>query len=118
MRVDVAWWDLEGTGQSIASMRAHLHEEGIGAWTGVPGLVLKLWLADETANRWGAVMLWSERPADGVLPPNRAAELIGTPPAHRCRFDVEAAVEGEHPLTTLGGLGPAFALSQGVPSNA
>ncbi|MBW5481392.1 hypothetical protein [Streptomyces bambusae] len=118
MRVDVAWWDLDGTGRSIDALAERLADEGIDAWTEVPGLVLKVWVSDRTANRWGAVMLWTERPDTALLPPNRAAELIGRPPAHRSSFEVEAAVEGVHPLATLHGLGAAFDLSQGVPSNA
>lgn len=106
MRVDIAWWDLVGTGQTVESLRAHLRE-GALAWADVPGLRLKLWVADAEHDRWGAVMVWeSDRPAE--LPPNTAAELIGGPPAHRFRFEVEAAVEGRHALPDLHGLGPAL----------
>ncbi|MER5732506.1 hypothetical protein ABT084_29925 [Streptomyces sp. NPDC002138] len=118
MRVDIAWWELAGTGASIDALREHLREEAVDAWVDVPGLVLKLWIADRPGNRWGAVMLWTERPPTDTLPANRAAELIGGPPTHRSRFEVEAAVEGVHPLVTLHGLGAAFAdatsLSQGA----
>lgn len=109
MRVDIAWWDLDGTPQTVESLREHLRDEAAGTWAEVPGLLLKLWVADPRTNRWGAVMLWEEdRPGDGRMPPNRAAELIGRPPAHRHRFEVEAAVEGVHSLPALHGLGPAF----------
>ncbi|MFE7836726.1 hypothetical protein ACFU53_11920 [Streptomyces sp. NPDC057474] len=108
MRVDIAWWDLDGTGQTVESLREHLRHEAVGPWSEVPGLLIKLWMADHRNNRWGAVMLWeTDRPARG-LPPNRAAELIGRPPTHRERFEVEATVEGAHALPALHGLGPAF----------
>lgn len=101
MRVDVVWWELEGTGQTVASLREQLRREGTGAWRAVPGLVFKAWLADPDAQRWGAVMLWDpDRPAGDRLPPNRAAELIGRPPTHRLRFDTEATVAPDHPRLT------------------
>ncbi|GGK76182.1 hypothetical protein [Streptomyces flaveus] len=109
MRVDIAWWDLDGSPQTIESLREHLRNEAVGPWTKVPGLLLKLWMADSGANRWGAVMLWeADRPADGALPANRAAELIGGPPTHRERFEIEATVEGIHSLPALHGLGHAL----------
>jgi hypothetical protein len=109
VRADIAWWDLDGSGQDIDSLRAHLRDGVVAAWGGVPGLRLKFWMADRAANRWGAVMLWeADRPAGLALPPNRAAELIGAPPAHRFRFDVEAAAEGRHSLPSLHGRGAAL----------
>ncbi|MFF4252534.1 hypothetical protein ACFY1L_15125 [Streptomyces sp. NPDC001663] len=89
MRVDIAWWDLDGTPQTIDSLRADLCDEAVAEWNDVPGLRLKLWLADRESNRWGAVMVWeADRPEE--LPPNRAARLIGGPPSYRGRFDVQA----------------------------
>jgi hypothetical protein len=109
MRVDIAWWDLDGSPQTIDSLRSHLRDDALPAWADVPGLRLKFWIADRGANRWGAVMLWeTDRPADQALPPNRAAELIGRPPKHRLRFTVEAAVEGRHSCPVLHGLGAAL----------
>jgi trans-2,3-dihydro-3-hydroxyanthranilate isomerase len=109
MRIDLAWWELEGSHQSIDSLREHLRDGTVDTWAEVPGLRLKLWIADGEHNRWGAVMIWeADRPADLPLPPNRAAELIGRPPDHRTRFELEAAVEGIHALPLLHGLGPAL----------
>ncbi|MGV9881168.1 hypothetical protein [Streptomyces sp. NPDC003006] len=108
MRVDIAWWELDGSPQTIDSLREHLRDEAVDAWREVPGLRLKFWMADRQHNRWGAVMLWeSDRPAG--LPPNRAAELIGRLPDHRTRFDVEATVEGAYATHELADLGPVFA---------
>ncbi|MEV7389977.1 hypothetical protein [Streptomyces sp. NPDC091215] len=107
MWVDIAWWDLDGTPQTVDSLREHLRDGAVDAWRDVPGLRLKLWMADRQHNRWGAVMLWeADRPAE--LPPNRAAQLIGRPPTHRTRFEVEATVEGAHIPARLDGLGPVF----------
>jgi hypothetical protein len=109
VRVDIAWWDLDGSAQTIATLREHLRDGAVEPWARVPGLRLKFWMADHENNRWGAVMLWEgECPDLATLPPNAAAELIGRPPDHRSRFDVEATVEGLHGLPVLGGLGPAL----------
>lgn len=96
MRATIAWWDLTGSGQTIDSLRAHLREEGVEPWAQVSGLRTKFWISDLETNRWGAVMLW-ESTADPTapLPPNRASELIGSPPTLRMAADVEAIVEGK-----------------------
>jgi trans-2,3-dihydro-3-hydroxyanthranilate isomerase len=107
MRVDIAWWELKGPTQTIDSLREHLANDTVDEWARVPGLRLKLWIADRRSNRWGAVMLWeSDQTAPGLLPPNRAAELIGRPADYRTRFDVEVGVEGAHTLGIFPGLGP------------
>jgi trans-2,3-dihydro-3-hydroxyanthranilate isomerase len=103
MRVDIAWWELDGSDQTIDSLREHLGDGAVDEWAQVAGLRLKLWMADRARNRWGAVMLWeSEWPADRPLPRNRAADMIGRPADHRTCFEVEVAVEGMHPLGDLG----------------
>ncbi|MBP2324995.1 trans-2,3-dihydro-3-hydroxyanthranilate isomerase [Kibdelosporangium banguiense] len=91
MYITVAWWQLDGSGQTVDSLHDQLRTEGVQAWRDVPELCLKLWIADRDANRWGAVMVWDSEP-DGPLPPNRAAELIGRPPAERQSFTVAEAV--------------------------
>lgn len=95
MRIDICWWDLEGTGQTIDSLVTYLSEDVVDTWREVPGLRLKCWLADREHNRWGAVMLWEadDRPPVSLLPPNQAALLIGCPPAVRERFSVAAVAE-------------------------
>jgi trans-2,3-dihydro-3-hydroxyanthranilate isomerase len=109
MRAMIAWWDLDGSAQTIDTLRDYLRDEGVHPWRSVSGLCLKFWIADRERNRWGAVMLWES--ADAVnqpLPPHRAAKLIGYPPAQRMWFDVEATTEGIHGLASLAGLGPAL----------
>ncbi len=109
MKASIAWWNLDESNETIDSLRAYLHDEGVAPWESVPGLCLKLWIADREHNRWGAIMLWENDSADpGSLPPNKAAELIGYGPTQRAAFEVEATVEGIHSLSTLAGIGPAF----------
>ena len=110
MLTTIAWWDLSESAQTIDSLRSYLRNEAADAWAKVPGLLLKLWIADREGNRWGAVMLWeSAAAAARPLPPHRALELIGYPPRVRVRFSVEAAIEGIHDLPSIAGIGPALA---------
>jgi hypothetical protein len=95
----IAWWDLPGTGQTVAALRETLRREGTHAWEAVAGLRHKFWISDPAGERWGAVMVWdsaeaAEAAVNTGLPPNRAAELIGGPPSVRLVLDVEAAVAG------------------------
>lgn len=109
MRAMIAWWDLDGSGQTIDSLREFLRDEGVRPWHAIRGLCLKFWIADRERNRWGAVMLWESADAlDQPLPPHRAAKLIGYPATQREWFDVEATAEGIHSLASLAGLGPAL----------
>ncbi|MFJ8186989.1 hypothetical protein [Streptomyces sp. NPDC096105] len=97
MKATISWWDLTGSGQTIDSLREYLRDEGVEPWTEVHGMRLKFWISDRETNRWGAVMLWdSEADLKAPMPPNRATELIGYPPAVRMLSDVEALVEGIH----------------------
>ncbi|MEX3557227.1 MAG: PhzF family phenazine biosynthesis protein [Burkholderia sp.] len=93
MIVDIAWWDLSGSTQTIESLKARLDESTLARWSNVPGLHAKHWIADEAKNRWGAIMLWDNgRLPAHVLPPNDAQMLIGLPIAERLNFSVEASV--------------------------
>ena len=109
MFVRTVLWDLEGSPMTIASLREYL-VESIDAWAQVPGLRLKLWLADEAANTWGAIYVWESREAlasAGPLP-SRAKALIGKDPVVS-DFDVEATVEGAFTEALLARQGRAFA---------
>ena len=109
MKATIAWWDLNGSDQTIDSLRLYLRQEGVHPWAEIHGLRLKFWISDQLTNRWGAVMLW-ESTADltAPMPPHRAAELIGYPPTHRMTVDVEATVEGIHAGQPLISRGLAF----------
>ncbi|MFF5447507.1 hypothetical protein [Streptomyces sp. NPDC012888] len=98
MKAAVVWWDLAGSGQTIASMREFLRDEAVDRFAGIEGLRLKLWIADPATQRWGAVLLWESAEAAARPLPARAAELIGRPPVQSTLFDVEATVEGLHSL--------------------
>ncbi len=103
MIVDIVWWNLDGSTQTIDSLRNHLCEDMFERWRKVPGLRLKFWIADAEANRWGAVMLWDEaRPPSYLMPENKAQHLIGLPITQRARFSVDALVEGEKSLRHAG----------------
>ncbi len=104
----IVWWDLDDSGQTIASLREFLRDEAVDRFAKVPGLRLKVWISDERANRWGAVLLWESAEAAATPVPARAAELIGYPPAHKYTFDVEATTEGDYDIAQLARLGLAF----------
>lgn len=87
--VSIVWWDLPDSGPTIDALRADLSDAVVGEWDRVPGLLLKVWIADRATNRWGALMVWAGDPPQ-VLPANRAAELIGRPPTRRERFTAAA----------------------------
>lgn len=109
MKVSIQWWDLAGSRQTIESLRNYLRDEGVQPWRSVHGLCLKFWISDPENNRWGAVSVWES--ADSIhqpLPPNRASELIGYPPAARISFDIEATVEGVHEQNMVNGSGLLF----------
>ncbi|MFI9173080.1 hypothetical protein [Streptomyces lincolnensis] len=108
MHAVVVWWDLEGSGQTVESLRGFLRDEAVDRFSRVEGLRLKFWISDAEAGRWGAVMLWESAQAAAAPLPARAAELIGRPPSVRFSFDVEATVEGVHTVRALAGLGVAL----------
>jgi hypothetical protein len=109
VHVVIAWWDLDRSAQTIASLRDFLRDEAVDRFSRVPGLRLKVWISDERTNRWGAVLLWESARGAAAPLPARAAELIGYPPTDRHAFDVEATTEGAYDTVRLARLGLAFA---------
>ncbi|MGW4287998.1 hypothetical protein ACWEIK_13795 [Streptomyces sp. NPDC004673] len=108
MKAMIAWWDLTDSQQTASSLRDFIRKES-EHWTGIPGLLLKVWLSEPEAGRWGALLLWeSEEAARAAVLPRSPAELIGHPVDFRAWFDVEATAEGVHSLRSLGGMGPAL----------
>lgn len=107
MTVDIVWWNLDGSTQTIESLRTHLSNGTIERWKNVPGLRLKLWIADAETNRWGAIMLWDQtRPASYLMPQNEAQNLIGLPVAQRARFSIDASVEASDRHSYVAHVGP------------
>lgn len=109
MRVRFVWWDLDGSNTTIADLREYLRDESVDAFAAVDGLRLKLWLADEDRNRWGAVYLWESEEAGRRPLPSRARQIIGKDPDFEEWFDLEASVEGAFSEALLSRRGAAFA---------
>jgi hypothetical protein len=109
MRVRVVWWDLDGSDTTIDALRDYLRDESVDAFGRLDGLRLKLWIADEERNRWGAVYLWESEDAGEQPLPSRARELIGKEPDFSEWFDLEASVEGGFSEAALSRRGVAFA---------
>jgi hypothetical protein len=109
MRVRVVWWELDGSPATIAQLREYLRDESVDAFAQVEGLRLKMWIADEERNRWGAVYLWESQEASEQPLPSRAREIIGKDPDFEEWFDLEASVEGVYGDAQLARLGAAFA---------
>ena len=95
MFVRTVLWDLNNSPMTIAALRVYLREESVDAFAEVVGLRLKVWIADDAANTWGAVYVWESREAmvaAGPLP-SRVKALIGKDPT-ATEYEVEASVEG------------------------
>ncbi|WP_392423639.1 hypothetical protein [Barrientosiimonas humi] len=100
MRAVISWWDLNSSGQTIESLRSDLLAHGVEEWKNVPGLRLKLWISDDSTNRWGAVMLWDDDAGTTtVMPANRAAQRIGYPATVRLEARVEATAQAQSSST-------------------
>jgi hypothetical protein len=109
MRVRVVWWELDDSPATIAELREYLRDESVDAFGAVEGLRLKLWIADDERNRWGAIYLWESEEAGRQKLPSRAREIIGKDPDFEEWFDLEASVEGGFAEALLSRRGNAFA---------
>lgn len=109
MVVRVVWWNLDGTSATIEELRRYLREHSVPAFAALAGLRLKLWIADENANRWGAIYLWESPEAAAQPLPSRASELIGKEPDFGEWFQLEASIEGIFEAASLSRRGRAFA---------
>ena len=109
MRVRVVWWELDGSETTIAELREYLRDESVDAFGAVAGLRLKLWIANEERNRWGAVYLWESQEASAQPLPSRARQIIGKDPDFEEWFDLEASIEGGFSEALLSRRGAAFA---------
>ena len=102
MIVRFVLWNLADSKTNVAELRRYLRDEAVDAFEGLPGLLFKAWLADETTERWGAVYVWESREAAEQPLPSRARELIGKDPEIAEVFDLEASVSVASELTRLG----------------
>ncbi len=98
MYVRTVLWDLTDSPMTIASLRDYLRDESVDAFAAVPGLRLKVWVANGETNTWGATFVWDSRAAmDAAQPlPSRAKALIGKDPTAVTDYEVEATIEGAY----------------------
>jgi hypothetical protein len=92
MLVRFVLWNLADSKTNIEELRRYLHDEAAESFAGLPGLLFKAWLSDESTERWGAVYVWESAAAADQPLPSRARELIGKDPEIAEIFDVEATV--------------------------
>ena len=95
-------WNLADSKTNVDELRRYLRDEAVDGFDGLPGLLFKAWLSDETTERWGAVYLWESREAAEQPLPSRARELIGKDPEIAETFDLEATVSVASELARLG----------------
>ena len=95
-------WSLADSDTTVAALRAYVRDEAADAFTGVPGLLFKAWIADENTERWGAIYLFADARAAEQPLPSRARELIGKEPDIVELFDLEATVSVADRLRRLG----------------
>jgi len=100
--VSFVLWNLADSKTNVDELRRYLRDEAVDGFDGLPGLLFKAWLSDETTERWGAVYLWESREAAEQPLPSRARELIGKDPEIAETFDLEATVSVASELARLG----------------
>jgi hypothetical protein len=108
MFVRTVMWDMASSKVTIEELRAYLAAESVQAFSQVPGLVLKQWVADPERNRWGAIYLWESRDVARQQLPSKAREMIGRDPDEVGEFDLEASTTGKSTISDLDRLGRAF----------
>ena len=102
MVVRLVLWNLADSLTSVGELRRYLQDEAVEKFEDVPGLLLKLWVSDETTERWGAIYLFESQEASEQELPSRARELIGKEPDIVEVFDLEASVSVSTQLAHLG----------------
>ncbi len=102
MVVRLVLWNLADSLTNVGELRRYLQDEAVPQFEEVPGLLLKLWLSDETTERWGAIYLFESQEASEQELPSRAGELIGKGPDIIEVFDLEASVSVSDQLARLG----------------
>ena len=102
MVVRFVLWSLADSDTSVAELREYIRTEAADAFSDVPGVLLKAWVADENTERWGAIYLFANAEAAEQPLPSRARELIGKEPDIVEVFDLEATVAVADELDRLG----------------
>ena len=80
MIVRFVLWSLADSHITIPELREYVRTEASVAFSHVPGLLFKAWIADEHTERWGAISPLRERRGAEQSMPSRARELIGKDP--------------------------------------
>jgi hypothetical protein len=88
--VRLVLWSLADSKTTVAELRHHLRDVP----EHVPGLRFRVWVSDETTERFGAIELWDSVEAAEQGVPSGVRELIGKDPEVGETFDVEATTEG------------------------
>lgn len=120
MYTSIIIWDLSRSEQTVASLREYLRDYAVEAYSTVPGLRQKVWVASTgpEGEQWGAIYLWDNKESAYGRPPgvSKVVELIGYAPTQRTYFSVEAATEGGSTAGALAmGMGMAFTGPEGEP---
>jgi hypothetical protein len=102
MVVRLVLWNLADSLTNVGELRRYLQDEAVAKFEDVPGLLVKLWVSDETTERWGAIYLFESQEAAEQELPSRARELIGKEPDIVEVFDLEASVSVSTQLARLG----------------
>jgi hypothetical protein len=102
MIVRLVLWNLADTDVTIDDLRDYVRDESFAAFSGLPGLLFKLWIADEGSERWGAIYVFDSHEAAAQPLPGKAPELIGKPPDLVEEFDVEGTLSVASELSRLG----------------
>jgi hypothetical protein len=95
-------WSLADSDTTVAELRDYIRTEAADAFAGLPGLLFKGWVSDETTDRWGAIYVFASHEAADQPLPSRARELIGKDPDIVEVFDLEASVSAADELNRLG----------------
>ena len=102
MVVRLVLWNLADSLTNVGELRRYLQDEAVAKFEDVPGLLVKLWVSDETTERWGAIYLFESQEAAEQELSSRARELIGKEPDIVEVFDLEASVSVSTQLARLG----------------
>ena len=94
MIVRLVLWSLTDSKTTVDELRRVLDDELAPEAESVPGLRLKLWLSDESGERWGALEVWESAEDAASLPLQaRERELIGKHPEVGEEFDLEQLID-------------------------
>jgi hypothetical protein len=95
--------DLEATHGTLDNLRAYIAMRSIPRYREMPGLRLKIYLSDASADQFGAVYVFEDAGSlEAALPSlgSSIRDASGHAPRYQ-RFDVEAIIEGRHTTPDL-----------------